>query len=65
MSALQYLIISVMKKPYLFLILLLSLSLTSMAQDVIRVQTCSNYMNSNQDDSLKILYGNDWYIILK
>ena len=65
MSALQYLIISVMKKPYLFLILLLSLSLTSMAQDVIRVQSCSNDMISKQADSLKSLYGNDGYILLK
>lgn len=65
MSALQYLIRPVMKKPSLFLILLLSLSLTSIAQDVIRVQSCSNDMISKQADSLKSLYGNDGYILLK
>ncbi len=65
MSALQYLIRPVMKKPYLFLIFLLSLSLTSMAQDVIRVQSCTNDMISKQADSLKNLYGNDGYILLK
>ncbi|HOZ70350.1 MAG TPA: hypothetical protein PLB49_12120 [Chitinophagaceae bacterium] len=54
-----------MKKPYLFLIFLLSLSLTSMAQDVIRVQSCTNDMISKQADSLKNLYGNDGYILLK
>jgi len=52
MSALQYLISTVMKKPYLLLISLLTLSLTSMAQDVIRVQSCSNDMISKQADSL-------------
>jgi hypothetical protein len=65
MSAIQYLIRLVMKKPNIFLILLLSLSFTSMAQDVIRVQSCSNDMISKQADSLKSLYGNDGYILLK
>jgi hypothetical protein len=65
MSAFQYLIRPVMKKPNLFLILLLSLSFTAIAQDVIRVQSCSNDMISKQADSLKSLYGNDGYILLK
>lgn len=65
MSAFQYLISTVMKKPFVLLISLLSLSLTSMAQDVIRVQSCSNDLISKQADSLKNLYGNDGYILLK
>jgi hypothetical protein len=65
MSAIQYLIRLVMKKPNIFLILLLSFSFTSIAQDVIRVQSCSNDMISKQADSLKSLYGNDGYILLK
>ena len=54
-----------MKKPYLILLTLLTLGLFSTAQDVIRVQSCSNYMISKQADSLKNLYGNDGYILLK
>ncbi len=65
MSALQYLIHPVMKKPYLILFTLLTISLFPAAQDVIRVQSCSNEMISKQADSLKSLFGNDGYILLK
>jgi hypothetical protein len=65
MPALQYLIHPVMKKPYLILLYLLTISLYSSAQDVIRVQSCSNEMISKQADSLKSLFGNDGYILLK
>lgn len=65
MSAFQYLIRPVMKKPYLLLFTLITLSISSYAQDVIRVQSCSNDMISKQADSLKSLYGNDGYILLK
>jgi hypothetical protein len=65
MSALQYLIQPVMKKPYLILLTLLTFSLFSASQDVIRVQSCSNEMISKQADSLKSLFGNDGYILLK
>lgn len=65
MSALQYSISPVMKKPHLLLLFLLSLAISINAQDVIRVQSCSNEMISKQADSLKSLYGNDGYILLK
>ena len=65
MSVLQYLVRPVMKKPYLLLICLITLSLSATAQDVIRVQSCANDMISKQADSLKALYGNDGYILLK
>ncbi len=60
----QYLIHPVMKKPYLFILVSL-ISLTSVAQNVIRQQSCSNELISRQADSLKNLYGNDGYILLK
>lgn len=65
MSVLQYLIQPVMKKPSLLLLCLLMLSISGFTQDVIRVQSCNNDMISKQADSLKALYGNDGYILLK
>jgi hypothetical protein len=55
-----------MKKPILLLAVLALFGLTAFSQkDVIRVQSCNNEMISKQVDSLKALYGNDGYILLK
>ncbi len=65
MQYFQYMIKPVMKKPCLLVTAFVLLSLTSFSQDVIRLQSCSNDMISKQVDSLKNLYGNDGYILLK
>ncbi len=54
-----------MKKPFLTLSLLIILGSAVKAQDVIRLQSCSNDMISKQVDSLKELYGKDGYVLLK
>lgn len=54
-----------MKKPYLLVTALVLLSFTAFSQDVIRLQSCSNDVISKQVDSLKNLYSNDGYILLK
>lgn len=65
MTALQYLSRPVMKTPYLLVLTMLLLTAHAGAQDVIRQQSCSNDLISRQVDSLKALYGNDGYILLK
>ncbi|MEO7984191.1 MAG: hypothetical protein ABI688_08930 [Bacteroidota bacterium] len=55
-----------MKKPYLLITAsLVFLGLSAFSQDVIRLQSCRNDMISKQVDSLKKLYGNDGYVLLK
>ncbi|MCY7309311.1 MAG: hypothetical protein SGI96_05350 [Bacteroidota bacterium] len=54
-----------MKKPHLLLTALTFFSLTAFSQDVIRLQSCTNNSISKQVDSLKNLYGNDGYVLLK
>ena len=54
-----------MKKTIASLALVLLVTVTSFSQDVIRLQSCSNDMISKQVDSLKNLYGNDGYVLLK
>ena len=54
-----------MKKPHLLLTALAFFSLTAFSQDVIRLQSCTNNSISKQVDSLKNLYGNDGYVLLK
>jgi len=65
MQYFQYMIKPVMNKTYLIVAAFIFLHLTSFSQDVIRLQSCSNDMMSKQVDSLKNLYGNDGYILLK
>lgn len=65
MTALQYLSRTVMKKPYLLLLSLMLLAVSVRSQNVIRQQSCSDDQISHQVDSLKSLYGNDGYILLK
>ncbi|MBK9465036.1 MAG: hypothetical protein IPN56_09640 [Chitinophagaceae bacterium] len=56
-----------MKKPLLFLTALAFISTTAFSQknEVIRLQSCSNDMISKQVDSLKGLYGDQGYVLLK
>lgn len=57
-----------MKKPILLFCSLAFIGLLGKAQknmDVIRLQSCKNEMISRQVDSLKTLYGNQGYILLK
>jgi hypothetical protein len=45
--------------------ILLLLSVTAFSQDVIRQQSCNNDLITKQADSLKSLYTNDGFILLK
>ena len=56
----------VMKNPYhLLLSFVFFIGLSASSQDVIRIQSCTNNMISQQVDSLKNLYGKDGYVLLK
>jgi hypothetical protein len=54
-----------MKNRFLLLALTSFLTTAVFSQDVIRLQSCSNDMISKQVDSLKKLYGNDGYALVK
>jgi hypothetical protein len=54
-----------MKKTFLLLTTLFSLSIFSFSQDVIRLQSCQDDLISKQVDSLKGLYGKDGFVLLK
>jgi len=60
-------IIPVMKNPILFLLITthILLGTTLHGQEVIRQRSCSDDGISRQVDSLKNLYGNDGYVLLK
>ncbi len=54
-----------MKKPVLLSIVLLTALLKLPAQDVIRVQACTNDLITHQVDSLKQVYSKDGFVLLK
>ena len=54
-----------MKKTITSIAALLLFTFASRSQDVIRLQSCNNDMMSRQADSLKKVYGNDGYVLLK
>lgn len=54
-----------MKKSCLIPAVLLIFSATSFSQEVIRIQSCNNELIKKQVDSLKNLYSNDGFILLK
>jgi hypothetical protein len=57
---------NLMKKPNLFIALsLLLFSTTISAQDVIRVEACSDSFISKQVDSIKAVYSKDGFVMLK
>jgi hypothetical protein len=61
----RYLSRAVMKKPYLVLLTLLLAVLSANSQDVIKVQSCSNDLIIRQVDSLKKIYSDDGFVLMK
>ena len=62
----QYLFRALMKKPYLLLLTLMLSFLAAYSQsNVIKVQSCSDVLISQQVDSLKKLYSGDGYVLMK
>lgn len=57
----------VMKKPYLIIVMtvLSFLSLNAFAQNVIRLRSCEDNSIGKQADSLKNMYANDGFVLLK
>ena len=56
-----------MKKPYLLIVMtiLSFISINSFAQEVIRMRSCEDNSISKQADSLKNMYANDGFILMK
>lgn len=55
-----------MKRSYLFPVLVLLISSSVFAQkDVIKIESCNNSFIQHQVDSLKNLFANDGYVLLK
>src|ERR1700674_541128 len=65
MMSCQYHIKTLMKKPSLILPFLMLISAVSFSQEVIRQQSCKNDSIRKEVDSLKNLYSNDGYLLLK
>src|SRR6187401_557787 len=62
----QYLIRTLMKKPYLVLLTLtLSILSANSQSNVIKVQACNDQLIAHQVDSLKKLYSDDGFMLLK
>src|SRR5215204_4729291 len=61
-----YLLRDFMKKPYLVLLtLMLSILSANSQSNVIKVQSCSDVLIAHQVDSLKKLYSDDGFILMK
>ena len=54
-----------MKKPLLLFTVIAIINTSAFSQEVIRLQTCSNNMIGKQADSLKSLYEDQGYLLLK
>jgi len=67
MTFIQYQSKILMKKPFLpiLIILLVITTSTTFSQNMIRLQSCNNEQITRDVDSLKNLYSNDGYILLK
>jgi len=62
----QYLLRTLMKKPCLVLfILMLSILSVHSQSNVIKVQSCSDQLIAHQVDSLKKLYSDDGFVLMK
>jgi hypothetical protein len=61
----QYFINIPMKKPVLLIAFFIIASSFASAQEVIRIQSCSDNLISHQVDSLKTMYAKDGFIVLK
>jgi hypothetical protein len=61
-----YLLRTIMKTPYLLILSFLLISFSANSQsNVIKVQSCSDGLISKQVDSLKKLYSDDGFILMK
>ena len=66
MLSFQSLLKTLMKKPYLvILILMLSILSANSQSNVIKVQSCSDVLIAHQVDSLKKLYSDDGFVLMK
>lgn len=65
MLRLQVFTKNLMKKPLLLFLSLVSVSIISFSQDVIRIKSCEDELISRQVDSLKNLYSKDGFSLLK
>ena len=61
----RYLSRAVMKQPYLVLLTLMLCVFSANSQEVIKVQSCSNDLIIRQVDSLKKLYSDDGFVLMK
>ena len=62
----QYLLRTLMKKPYLVLLtLMLSILSANSQSNVIKLQSCNDQLIAHQVDSLKKLYTDDGFLLLK
>ena len=61
----QYLLRTLMKKPILVLFTLMLSILSANSQEVIKVQSCSDKLITHQVDSLKKLYSDDGFVLMK
>ena len=62
----QYLLRTLMKKPYLVLLtLLLGVFSAHSQSNVIKVQSCADQLIAHQVDSLKKLYADDGFVLMK
>ena len=61
----RYLSRAVMKKPYLVLLTLMLSILSANSQEVIKVQSCSNELIIRQVDSLKKIFSDDGFVLMK
>ena len=61
----QYLLRTLMKKPYLILFTLMLSILSANSQEVIKVKSCDDQLIARQVDSLKKLYSDDGFVLMK
>ena len=61
----QYLLRTLMKKPYLVLFTLMLSIFSANSQEVIKIQACSDKLIAHQVDSLKKLYSDDGFVLMK
>ena len=61
----QYLLRTLMKKSYLVLLTMILSILSVNSQEVIKVKSCSDQLIAHQVDSLKKLYADDGFVLMK
>jgi len=61
----RYLLRALMIKPYLVLFVLMLSIFSANSQEVIKVQSCNDQLITRQVDSLKKLYSDDGYVLMK